>query len=297
LTPFILFNLGILTLLALDLGIFHKKPTAPSRKESVLWSLVWLSLALLFALWLWQSQGTNQALLFLTAYVVEKSLSVDNVMVFAIIFQGLAIPVMYQHRVLFWGILSALVFRAIMIFLGALLIQKFHWVLYVFGGFLILTGIKLLWVKEQEESFQTSPAWVFLKKHLSISDKLNGQKFWVRCHESGKRLATPLMAALILVEISDIIFAVDSIPAVFAITTDPFLVYTSNVFAILGLRSLYFLLAHALGAFPYLKKGLGVILCFVGCKMLGVFVVNPGVSLLVILGIMSVSILIPKQPS
>jgi tellurite resistance protein TerC len=294
-TAFILFNMAILALLALDLGVLHKKPTAPSRTESLVWSLIWLGLSLLFAVWIWFTKGSHDALLFLTAYTVEKSLSVDNVMVFAIIFQGLAIPVMYQHRVLFWGIFTALIFRAIMIFLGALLIQKFHWVLYVFGGFLIITGIKLLWIKQEGESFQTNPTWLFLKKHLPLSETLHGQKFWIRCQQSGKRLATPLMAALILVEISDIIFAVDSIPAVFAITTDPFLVYTSNVFAILGLRSLYFLLAHALGAFPYLKKGLALILCFVGCKMLGILSVTPGVSLTVILGIMGASILIKRK--
>ena len=260
------FNVFILAMLALDLGLFHRKSHIVSLKESLTWTAVWVCLALLFNLGLWHYAGSAKALEFFTGYVIEKSLSVDNVFVFALLFSYFAVPPLYQHKVLFWGILGALVMRAIMIAAGSVLIAKFGWIIYVFGGFLILTGIKMIVKREEEIHPERNPVVKWFKKLMPVTPDYRGDKFFVR--ENGVRMATPLFVVLLLVEISDVIFAVDSIPAIFAVTTDPFIVYTSNVFAILGLRSLYFALAGVMDKFHYLKIGLGVVLTFVGVKMI-----------------------------
>ena len=260
------FNVFVLAMLALDLGVFHRKAHVVSLKESLTWTAVWVSLALIFNAAVWHFAGPTKAVQFFTGYVIEKSLSVDNVFVFALLFSYFAVPPLFQHKVLFWGILGALVMRAIMIAAGAVLIAKFAWIIYVFGGFLILTGIKMIVKREEEIHPERNPVVRWFKKLMPVTPDYRGDKFFVR--ENGIRMATPLFVVLLLVEFSDLIFAVDSIPAIFAVTTDPFIVYTSNVFAILGLRSLYFALAGVMDKFHYLKIGLGVVLTFVGAKML-----------------------------
>ena len=260
------FNVFVLAMLALDLGVFHRKAHVVSFKESITWTVVWVALALLFNGGVWHFYGSQKALEFFTGYLIEKSLSVDNVFVFALLFSYFAVPPLYQHKVLFWGILGALIMRAIMIVLGAALITKFTWIIYVFGGFLILTGIKMVVKREEEIHPERNPVVRWFKKLMPVTSDYRGDKFFVR--ENGVRAATPLFVVLLLVEFSDLIFAVDSIPAIFAVTTDAFIVYTSNVFAILGLRSLYFALAGVMDKFHYLKIGLGVVLSFVGVKML-----------------------------
>lgn len=260
------FNAFVLVMLALDLGVFHRKSHVVSLKESLLWTAVWVTLALIFNAGIWHFAGSQKALEFFTGYLIEKSLSVDNIFVFALLFSYFAVPLMFQHKLLFWGILGALVLRAIMIGVGTVLISKFAWIIYVFGAFLILTGIKMI-VKRQEEIHpERNPVVKWFKKLIPVTNDYREAKFFVR--ENGVLMATPLLVVLILVEITDVIFAVDSIPAIFAVTTDPFIVYTSNVFAILGLRSLYFALAGVMDKFHYLKIGLGVVLTFVGVKML-----------------------------
>jgi tellurite resistance protein TerC len=260
------FNVFILAMLALDLGVFHRKTHVVSLKESLTWTGVWVVLALLFNAGVWHYAGSQKALEFFTGYVIEKSLSVDNVFVFALLFSYFAVPPLYQHKVLFWGILGALIMRAIMIALGAALITKFAWIIYVFGGFLILTGIKMIVKRDEEIHPERNPVVRWFKKLMPVTPEYRGDKFFVR--ENGIRMATPLFVVLLLVEFTDLIFAVDSIPAIFAVTKDPFIVYTSNVFAILGLRSLYFALAGVMDKFHYLKIGLGVVLAFVGVKMI-----------------------------
>ena len=260
------FNVFVLAMLALDLGVFHRKAHVVSIKESFAWTAVWVVLALLFNVGVWHYAGSQKALEFFTGYLIEKSLSVDNVFVFALLFSYFAVPLKFQHKVLFWGILGALVMRAIMIVLGAALITKFNWIIYVFGAFLILTGIKMVVKREEEIHPERNPIVKWFKKLMPVTADYRGDKFFVR--EGGVLMATPLFVVLLLVEISDLIFAVDSIPAIFAVTTDTFIVYTSNVFAILGLRSLYFALAGVMDKFHYLKIGLGVVLAFVGVKML-----------------------------
>lgn len=260
------FNVFILAMLALDLGVFHRKTHVVSLKESLTWTGVWVVLALLFNAGVWHYAGSQKALEFFTGYVIEKSLSVDNVFVFALLFSYFAVPPLYQHKVLFWGILGALIMRAIMIALGAALITKFAWIIYVFGGFLILTGIKMIVKRDEEIHPERNPVVRWFKKLMPVTPEYRGDKFFVR--ENGIRMATPLFVVLLLVEFTDLIFAVDSIPAIFAVTKDPFIVYTSNVFAILGLRSLYFALAGVMDKFHYLKIGLGVVLTFVGVKMI-----------------------------
>ena len=260
------FNVFVLAMLALDLGVFHRKAHVVSLKESFTWTAVWVVLALVFNAGVWHYAGPQKALEFFTGYLIEKSLSVDNVFVFALLFSYFAVPPVYQHKVLFWGILGALVMRAILIVLGAALITKFTWIIYVFGGFLILTGIKMIVKREEEIHPERNPVVKWFKKFMPVTADYRGDQFFVR--EGGLLMATPLVVVLLLVEISDLIFAVDSIPAIFAVTTDPFIVYTSNVFAILGLRSLYFALAGVMDKFHYLKIGLGVVLSFVGVKML-----------------------------
>ena len=260
------FNVFVLLMLALDLGVFHRKAHVVSFREAISWTVAWVSLALIFNLGIWHFMGPQKALEFTTGYVIEYSLSVDNIFVFAMLFSYFAVPASYQHRVLYWGILGALVMRAIMIVAGTVLITKFAWIIYVFGAFLILTGLKMIFKKEEEIHPERNPVVRWFKKLMPVTRDYRGDKFFVR--ENGIRMATPLFVVLLLIEVSDVIFAVDSIPAIFAVTKDPFIVYTSNVFAILGLRSLYFALAGVLDKFHYLKIGLGMVLSFVGVKML-----------------------------
>ena len=260
------FNVFVLAMLALDLGVFHRKAHVVSFREAIGWTAAWITLALLFNLGVWHYAGAQKALEFTTGYLIEYSLSVDNIFVFALLFSYFAVPPKYQHRVLFWGILGALVMRATMIGAGTLLIAKFSWIIYVFGAFLILTGIKMIVKREEEIHPERNPVVRWFKKLMPVTPEYRGDKFFVR--ENGLRLATPLFVVLLLVEFTDLIFAVDSIPAIFAVTKDPFIVYTSNVFAILGLRSLYFALAGVMDKFHYLKIGLGVVLAFVGVKMI-----------------------------
>ncbi|HOX55949.1 MAG TPA: TerC family protein [Candidatus Paceibacterota bacterium] len=260
------FNAFVLAMLALDLGVFHRKAHVVTFRESLAWTVVWVALALVFNGWVWHHYGSPKALQFFTGYLIEKSLSVDNVFVFALLFSYFAVPAAYQHKVLFWGILGALVMRAIMIATGAALITKFTWVVYLFGTFLILTGIKMMAKREEEIHPERNPVVRWFKRLMPVTADYRRDKFFV--WENGRRHATPLFVVLLLVEMSDLIFAVDSIPAIFAVTTDPFIVYTSNVFAILGLRALYFALAGVMDKFHYLKIGLGAVLAFVGVKML-----------------------------
>jgi tellurite resistance protein TerC len=276
----------VLAMLALDLGVFHRKAHAPGFREALGWSGVWIGLALLFNAFVAWRFGAEIGVEFLTGYLIEKSLSVDNIFVFLVIFSGLGIPLQYQHRVLFWGILSALVLRALMIFAGAALLARFHWLIYVFGAFLVFTGIKLFLNRGKEEHPEQSPAMRLARRLIPSTPNLHGDRFRVR--ENGRWLATPLLMALLMVEVTDVVFAVDSIPAIFAITSDPFIVFTSNIFAILGLRSLFFLLAGLVEKFVYLKLGLSAVLIFVGAKMTLIdFVKIPApVSLAVVLGLL-----------
>ncbi len=285
------FNLFVLAMLALDLGVFHRKAHVVSLRESMTWTVVWVALALLFNAGVWHYYGSQKALQFFTGYLIEKSLSVDNVFVFALLFSYFAVPAVYQHKVLFWGILGALIMRAAMIAAGAALITKFTWIIYVFGAFLILTGIKMVLKREEAIHPERNPVVRWFKRLVPVTAEYRRDRFFV--FESGRRYATPLFVVLLLVEVSDLIFAVDSIPAIFAVTTDPFIVYTSNVFAILGLRSLYFALAGIMDKFHYLKIGLGVVLVFVGLKMLlahTAWKLDTLVSLAVVAGILAISV-------
>ena len=262
----ILFNLFVLLMLALDLGVFHRKSHEVSLKEALTWTFVWVFLALVFNALIYYWRGQQQALEFFTGYLVEKALSVDNIFVFIMIFSYFQIPSKYQHRVLFWGILGALVMRAIFIFAGVAMIEKFHFTIYIFGALLIYTGYKMFFHNSIKIEPDKNPVVRFFKKFMPVVPEFRGDKFFVR--ENGTRYATPLFLVLILVETTDLIFAVDSIPAILAITQDQFIVYTSNVFAILGLRSLYFALAGVVHRFWLLSYGLAIVLVFVGVKML-----------------------------
>ena len=262
---FIGFNVFVLAMLALDLGVFHRKSHVVSTREAIGWTIAWITLAMLFNLGIWHYAGAEKALKFTAGYLIEYSLSVDNIFVFALLFSYFAVPAQYQHRVLFWGILGALIMRAMMIAAGSVLIAKFWWIIYVFGAFLVITGLKMIFKKEEEIHPERNPVVKWFKRLMPVTSEYRSDKFFIR--EKGVVMATPLFIVLLMVEISDVIFAVDSIPAIFAVTTDPFIVYTSNVFAILGLRSLYFALAGVLDKFHYLKVGLGVVLTFVGVKM------------------------------
>jgi len=261
-----IFTLFVLGMLALDLGVFHRRPHAVSFREAALWTAVWVTLAVAFNVGVYVWRGPQPALEFLTGYILEESLSMDNVFVFAVIFRFAAVPAQYQHRVLFWGILGALIMRAAFIAAGVALIARFHWVLYVFGIFLVITGAKLLREKGHEVHPDRNPLWRLARRLFPVTENYEGAAFFVR-RRSGL-LATPLFLVLVMVETTDIVFATDSIPAIFAVTQDPFIVYTSNVFAIMGLRSLYFFLAGAIGRFRYLRVGLSFVLMFVGVKML-----------------------------
>lgn len=260
------FILCVLFFLALDLGVFHRQSHVVKFKEALAWSTVWVALSMLFAAALVPLRGRQESVEFVTGYIIELSLSMDNVFVIALIFSFFRVPSQYQHRVLFWGILGALVMRGAMILAGAALIERFQWTLYVFGAFLVITGIKMLFSKEEGVEPEKNPVIRLARKCFPVSNQFHGQHFTVVVN--GKRLLTTLALVLIMVETTDLIFALDSIPAIFAVTTKPFIVFTSNVFAILGLRSLYFVLAGAIGYFRYLKIGLSVVLVFVGAKML-----------------------------
>jgi tellurite resistance protein TerC len=260
------FNVFVMGMLALDLGVFHRKAHVVGLREAAVWSAVWVALALLFNAGLWILAGSTAGLEFLTGYLIEKSLSVDNIFVFVMLFTYFAVPAQYQHRVLFWGILGALVMRGGFIAAGAYLLQQFHWVMYLFGGVLVLTGIKMAVRGDDPIDPERNPVTRAARRFLPLTTRYHGQRFWVR--ETGRWVATPLFLVLLLVEFTDLVFAIDSIPAIFAVTQDPFIVYTSNVFAILGLRSLYFLLAGVVHRFVYLKYGLALVLVFVGVKML-----------------------------
>jgi tellurite resistance protein TerC len=253
-------------MLALDLGVFHKKAHAITLKEAAIWSLVWVCLACLFGAGLYRFYGSDRALEFITGYLIEKSLSVDNIFVFVMLFAAFAVPAQYQHRVLFWGVFGALLLRALFIVAGTALLQRFHWVIYVFGLALVGTGIKVALEKEAEVHPEKSRAILLIKRFLPVVPRFSGASFTLV--ENGKRYATPLLLTLVAVEITDVIFALDSIPAIFGVTRDPFIVFTSNIFAILGLRSMYFLLAGVVHKFFYLKFGLAIVLVFVGLKML-----------------------------
>lgn len=256
-------------MLALDLGVFHKKIHKVPVKEAVIWSLVWISLSIAFNIFIWLEFGKIKALEFFTGYVIEYSLSVDNIFVFILIFSYFAVKEEYQHKILFWGILGALVMRGIFIFAGVALINRFHWIVLIFGGFLVFSGIRMLFHDETKVEPEKNPIVRFFRRFFPVSDSIHGDRFFIR--QSGKLYATPLFLVLLIIESSDLIFAVDSIPAILAISKDQFIVYTSNIFAIMGLRSLYFAIAGIMGYFRYLKIGLAFVLTFVGMKMLAAF--------------------------
>jgi tellurite resistance protein TerC len=256
----------VLFLLAIDLGVFNRKAHEISLKEAAIWSTVWVSLALGFNALVLHWFGPERGLEFLTGYLIEKALAVDNIFVFYAIFAYFAVPAIYQHRVLFWGVLGALVMRAIFIFLGAALLAKFHWVMYVFGAILVITGVRLLTLPDDGIHPEKNPAYKLLRRFVPAVSEYHGPRFTIV--QNGKRYATPLLIVLILLEWTDLVFAVDSIPAIFAITSDPFIVFTSNIFAILGLRSMFFLLQGVIGKFHLLKPALAAVLLFVGAKML-----------------------------
>lgn len=267
----LIFALVVVSLLAFDLGVLHRKDHEISTKESLLYSLFYISIGLLFGGWVYMELGPTSALEYLTGFIVEKTLSIDNVFVIAMIFSFFSVPRMYQHRVLFWGILGAVILRGLMIGLGAALVSEFEWILYIFAAFLIFTGIKMLFAKDEDEGdVAQSPILRFMYKYFRVTPKLKGSSFFVRLKDekSGKtRLwLTPLFLCLVMVEFADVIFAVDSVPAIFVITTDPYLIYTSNIFAILGLRALYFVLAAIVKRFQYLKYALSLVLVFIGSK-------------------------------
>jgi tellurite resistance protein TerC len=293
------FTTFVVAMLALDLGVFHRKAHEVEFKEALTWSVVWVGLALIFNAAVWHWFGPTKGLEFTTGYLIEKALSVDNIFVFLVIFSYFAVPKEHQHRVLFWGILGALVMRAVFIFAGAALLEAFHWVIYVFGGILIVTGVKMLVQRNAEIKPQNNPVFKLFQRFVPSVPEYHGSKFWVK--KGTTWFATPLLAVLVAVEATDLVFAVDSIPAVFAVTKDPFIVYTSNIFAILGLRAMYFLLAGVMDRFRYLKVGLASVLVFVGFKMciVEVYKIPVGVSLGVVAGILALSIvasLIASRP-
>jgi tellurite resistance protein TerC len=283
-----LFTLLVLGLLALDLGLLQRRPRTLSFREAAGWYAFWVTLSVLFNIGIYLWRGSQPALEFLTGYILEVSLSMDNVFVFAVIFSYMAVQASCQHRVLFWGIVGALVMRGAFIGAGVALVARFNWVLYVFGVFLLITGAKLLWRKQVEVHPEHNPVLRLARKLLPITEGNEGASFFVR--RQGRLLATPLLLVLLLVETTDVLFAVDSIPAIFAVTLDPFIVYTSNVFAILGLRALYFVLAGAVRRFRYLRPGLAVVLMFVGVKMLVVHFYK--IPILVSLGVICLILLV-----
>ena len=255
----------ILGLLALDLFVFHKDAHVVSVREATMWSIVWVALGLAFGAFVWSWLGAERGGEYFAGYLIEKALSVDNIFVFALVFGYFAVPNKYQHRVLFWGVVGAIVLRAIFIVAGAELLKEFHWLIYVFAAILLFTGVKMAFGGETEVHPERNPILKLVRRFIPISNEYHGQQFFVR--HAGKLIATPLFAVLLIVETTDVLFAIDSIPAIFAITREPFIVFSSNAFAILGLRSLYFVLADMMHRFVYLKVGLGGILVFAGIKM------------------------------
>jgi tellurite resistance protein TerC len=284
------FSVFVLAMLALDLGVFHRKAHEVRVREALAWTGVWVGLAMCFNLGVYFWFGSERALEFMTGFVIEKALSVDNIFVFVVLFSAFAVPPKLQHRVLFWGVLGALLMRAVFIVLGAALLQRFHWVMYVFGALLVFTGIKLIAQRGDHVHPEKNPLFRLFRRLVPSIAEYRDARFTVR--EGGRRYATPLLLVLVAIEASDIVFAIDSIPAIFAVTSDPFIVYTSNVFAMLGLRSLYFALAGMLGKFEYLKIGLSAVLVFVGAKMLlaDVYKIPIAASLLVIVAALGASI-------
>jgi tellurite resistance protein TerC len=266
----------VVALLAFDLGVLHKDDHAIGVRESLFLSAGYISMALLFGAWVWWYLGPQNGIDYYTGFMIEKSLSMDNVFVIAMIFSFFAVPREYQHRVLFWGILGVIVLRALMIGVGATLVSQFSWVLYVFGAFLLLTGLKMLFMTEKPLDLTNNPALRWMRRHMNITEQFHGKYFWVKLpapHQEARNIqkftwfATPLFVALMMIELADLVFAVDSVPAIFAITQDPFIVYTSNIFAILGLRALYFALAAMVHRFKYLKVALALVLVFIGSKI------------------------------
>ena len=293
-TPFlwVAFNLFVLVALALDLGVFHRKAHKIGFKEAAIGSALWIALSLAFGYFVWHWYGSDRGLEYFTGYLIEKALSVDNLFVFLVIFRTYQVPEAVQHRVLAWGILGALVMRGLMIAAGAGLIARFHWVLPVFGVFLFYTGVHMLWKREKDLHYEKNFLFRFASSHLRVTKEYRGERFFLR--EQGRLFATPLLLVLLIVEITDVTFAVDSIPAIFGITRDAFIVYTSNVFAILGLRALYFLLADVLEYFSYLGIGLALVLLFIGGKMVAEPWVHLSVtvSLCVVGGILLLAVLV-----
>jgi tellurite resistance protein TerC len=286
------FVLFVLAMLALDLGVFHRKSHTIGLREAGIWSAVWIGLAAAFNLVVFALFGGERALEFTAGYLIEKALAVDNIFVFVVIFGTFAVPAALQHRVLIWGVLGALIMRAAFIFAGGAFLHRFHWAIYVFGAILAVTGVKLLLQRHHEMHPEKNPMVRLFRRLMPVTPDYEGSRFTVR--RDGRRYATPLLVALVAIEVTDLIFAVDSIPAIFAITRDPFIVFTSNIFAILGLRSLYFLLAGVIDRFVYLKVGLSVVLIFVGVKMLilDLYKIPVAVSLGVIAAILAGSMLL-----
>jgi tellurite resistance protein TerC len=286
------FTAFVLAMLALDLGVFHRDAHAVRMREAAIWSVVWISLALAFNGWIASAFGAQRAMEFLSGYLIEKALAVDNIFIFLVVFSSFRIPAAYQHRVLFWGILGALLMRAVFIFAGAALLSRFHWVMYVFGAFLLLTGAKLLVQRDSEPHPERNPLFRWFTRLVPSTPALHGSHFTARV--DGRLVATPLLLVLVLIEVTDLVFALDSIPAIFAVTRDPFIVFTSNIFAILGLRSMFFLLAGVMNRFTYLKIGLAFVLMFVGAKMAMVDLIKIPIaaSLGVIAAILTASILV-----
>jgi tellurite resistance protein TerC len=289
--PWFAFNVFVVVMLALDLGVFHRKAHVIEIKESLVWSAVWIVLALLFNLGIYFWRGPETALEFLTGYLIERSLSIDNIFVFLLIFSYFGVSSLYQHKVLFWGILGAMIMRVIFIVAGVALIQNFHWIIYVFGAFLILTGIKMIWQRNKQIHPERNPVLRVFRRLMPVSDDYEDGKFFVK--RAGRYFATPLFIVLLVVETTDVIFAADSIPAILAITLDPFIVYTSNVFAILGLRALYFTLAGIMRLCLSIHYGLSAILVFVGFKMLlaDIYKIPVGIALGVVAGLLTISVI------
>ncbi len=291
----------VLVMLAIDLGVFQRKAHVVKPQEAALWTAVWVTLSLLLGVLFYYWLGSEKAVQYITGYVLEWSLSVDNIFVFVLVFTYFKVPFKYQQRVLLWGILGALVMRGLMIVIGAALIDQFSWILYLFGAFLLFTGVRMLLAKDgDDQDLNKNPAIKLVRRLIPISTEYDGQKFFTV--QDGVRMATPLLLALVVIEFTDLLFAVDSIPAIFAITTDPFIVFTASIMAVLGLRSMYFLLAHVVHRFVYLKTGLAFILVYIGVKMLllDVFHIPSLVSLAVIVAILVVSVVASllwgKQP-
>lgn len=285
------FSAFVLVMLAVDLGIFRRKSREVSLKEALAWSGVWIGLALVFNAGIYYGSGAEKALQFLTGYLVELSLSVDNLFVFLLVFGYFKVPAEYQHKALFWGILGALMMRAVFLAAGITLIAKFHWIIYLFGALLVASGIKMTFEKGKEIHPERNPVLRLFRHFMEVTPNYEGDRFFVK--QDGRILASPLFVVLLILESTDLVFAVDSVPAVLAITPDPFVVFTSNVFAILGLRSMFFALEGVLKRFRYLHYGLAAVLVFVGAKMLlaGFYTTPTWVSLLVILSLLSVSII------